>query len=542
MTRWRDPLCILLVGAVCSASYAFGLRLYSDDWFFVEPLMTSDDQSWSGLYRALAERPYVGVRPVQILWYVAFHKLAPGGVALVHLANHTVFAAATIVLYAAMRATPRTRRAAYYVAMLYACLPTFSVAKMWYANHQAVLALMLFAVTWWLLARAALAAGRERRAFAALAGAAAALGNLSYELFAATALALPLFVWWALGAGDRALAGDRAFLGATAAIFAGLAATTLLKLSYGYGTELPPGIDGPLDFARSAASMYLGAARTTFWTLGLYSPRAAAGIAAGPFMEAGALAAPIAGLAILAARERLARRDRGDGREAGPGFFALSGAAAFMLGYIPYLGNFLYSPKPWGEGNRGNIAAALGAALLIYAAFRWARGHRPAIARAALVLFCAVGVFLQVAVGRTWVRAAEDQDRMFARFAAVARGSLADRGTVLVYGTCPYYGAGPVFPYGWDLRARLAVERGYREIEVALVWPQLAVKTGGLAMPRDRWGAPFHPYGALHILDMAGGTVTRIGGPEDARRFFAAHPRGRSITCAFDFGIGNPLY
>jgi hypothetical protein len=30
---------------ICSAAYVAGLRLYSDDWFFVEPLMTGRDQS-----------------------------------------------------------------------------------------------------------------------------------------------------------------------------------------------------------------------------------------------------------------------------------------------------------------------------------------------------------------------------------------------------------------------------------------------------------------------------------------------------------------
>ena len=147
-----------------------GLRLYSDDWFFIEPLMLSRDQSWPGLYRALAETPFVGVRPVQILWYIAFHKLAPGQVAPVHLANHAVFAASSLVLYAALRATPATRRAAYYVAMLYVCLPTFSVAKMWYANHQAVLGLLLFVLTWLMTARIAQAGGRVRRQLVPAAG------------------------------------------------------------------------------------------------------------------------------------------------------------------------------------------------------------------------------------------------------------------------------------------------------------------------------------------------------------------------------------
>ena len=537
--RLRDPFCIALVGAICSAAYVMGLRLYSDDWFFIEPLMLSRDQSWPGLYRALAETPFVGVRPVQILWYIAFHKLAPGQVAPVHLANHAVFAASSLVLYAALRATPATRRAAYYVAMLYVCLPTFSVAKMWYANHQAVLGLLLFALTWLLTARIALTGSRVRWLLVPAAGIATAIGNLAYELFAVTALALPLFVWSALGIRGRALARDRAFLAATAAIGVGFAATTLFKLTYDYGVELPATLPA---FVRSATEMYATAAKTTFWTLGVYSPRAAVGILGGPYLQPGATLAPLAVLVVLVLREWLAGRTRAGGPEAGIAFVAASGLIAFVLGYVPYLANFLYSPKPWGEGNRGNIAAALGAALLIYAAFRWLCDRQPLLARTALIGFCTIGAFLQVAVGRTWVGAAAEQDRRFAQFERIARDELEDRGAALVYGTCPYFGAGPVFPYGWDLTARLRTESAFRHLRVDLVRPEMRIGADGLSTPRNRWGSKLFGYGALRIVDMGDGSMHAIGDAGDARRFFAARPLERAITCPADFGVGNPLY
>ncbi len=225
---WRDPACILLVSAICSAAYVFGLGFYSDDWWlFLEPLATSPDQSWRGLYRALGETPFVAVRPGQIVWYVAFHKLAPGNATAVHLASHAAFAISALLLYASLHAVSATRRAAYYVALLYTCLPTFSVAKMWYANHQATLGLLMFALTWFLATRVA---SDGKLWLLPLVGLTAALGNLCYELFSITALGLPLFVAWSLGLRGRRLARDRAFLGAIAAIAVGIAATTLFKL------------------------------------------------------------------------------------------------------------------------------------------------------------------------------------------------------------------------------------------------------------------------------------------------------------------------
>lgn len=540
--RWRDPLCVLFVSAVGSAAYVFGLGFYSDDWWlFLEPLAASSDQSWSGLYRALAETPFVAVRPGQILWYVAFHKLAPGNATLVHVANHAVFALSALLLYASLHAVPATRRAAYHVALLYACLPTFSAAKMWYANHQAVLGLLLFTLTWWLVTRLA----REGKPWLVpLVALTAALGNLCYELFAVTALALPLFVWWGLGHRSRQFARDRTFLATTVAIAAGFVATTLFKLQFDYGVELPASVPEAGQFVAQAASMYARAAETTFWTLGLYSPRTAAGVLASPYLQPGSLVAPLLVLLVASGREWLAGRTAqvsADG-EAGPAFFAVSGAAAFVLGYVPYLTNFMYSPKPWGEGNRGNIAAALGAALLIYALFRWASGKRPLLARFVLVIFCAIGVFLQVAIGKMWVRAADEQDRVIARFERIVPEELKGRGTLLLYGTCPYYGAGPVFAYRWDLQARLAVRHGYRNFEVALVRPQMTLGTDAITLPSGRWGTPAYRYGTLHIVDMVSGSVTAISGRRDAIRFFAAHPIEESFTCEFEFGIGNPLY
>jgi len=540
--RVRDPLCILLVSVICSAAYVAGLRYYSDDYLFLVPLARSADQSWAGLYRALAEIPYAAVRPGQILWYVAFWKLAPGQVTLVHLANHAVFAAAALVMYAALRAVTATRRAAYHVALLYVCLPTFSVAKMWYSNHQAVLSLLMFALTWLLLAWIAQSRAGSRWALLPAAAAAAGIGNLFYELFSVTTLLLPAFVWLGCGTKVRDLPRDRAFLAASAAIAAAFAATTLFKLTYHYGFELPATPSQTVHFIKRAVGLYLGAARNTFWTLGLYSPRVAWGVLQSPYLQAGTLYAPLLALIVIGAREwsaaRSARPHEGPERLV---FLAAAGMVAFGLGYVPYLTNFLYSPKPWGEGNRGNVASAVGAALLIYALFRWACTRWPRLARSALVLFCVIGAFLQVAIGKTWVRAAVEQDRVADEFVRIAQDKVGAGDTVLLYGSCPYYGAGPVFPYGWDLAGYLVAIPRYRDMTVGVLFADMHADARGVASPPGRWST-FYPYRSLYVVDLVGRTLEPIDGPAAAQRYFAAHPFARATTCRFDFGVGNPMY
>ena len=540
----RDAAFIVLVTAACCAPYVLGLGYYSDDWWaYREPLALAADRSWGGLYAAVAQLPMAAVRPGQILWYVAFEKLAPGNATIVHLANNLVFGLSALLLLAGLRAIPALRRAAYYLVLIYVCLPTFSVAKMWYANHQAILALFFFSAALVLETRLPASQGRRRAPQLLLLALAAAACNLMYELFAGALLALPLFVAAANGASGRALLRQPRVIGDTAAIAAGLAATTLFKLSHRYGFEVPGNPSELVRFAREAAAMYLGAAKTTFWTLGLYSPRAALGIARSRYLQPWSLAAPLAVVLLAGLRERVAAERAGTADAASPSgrLLVVSGAVAFALGYVPYLFNFLYSPKPWGEGNRGNIAAALGAALLFYAAFRWLYRQAPALGYASLFVFCATGAFLQAAIGGTWVRASTEQERVYLDVRGVLRAHLPATGTVLLYGTCPYFGAGPVFPYGRDLAAKLAIEDGYRALQIGIVRPGMQIEADGLANPPGAL-TPSYPYAALRVLDLRDGSLNPVDGAEEARRYFTDRPLDRSISCPFEFGIGNPLY
>ncbi|HSQ95926.1 MAG TPA: hypothetical protein VLM18_07545 [Croceibacterium sp.] len=539
----RDAIAIVLVCVACSSAYAWGLRYYSDDYLFLVPLRTADDQSWVGLYRAIAAMPFAAVRPGQILWYVALHKFAHDSATVSHIANHMVFALSAVLLQVFLRRIPATRVAAYYLTLLYVCLPTFSVAKMWYANHQAVISLAFFALTCWLVAIVATGPDRTRWRLVPLVALTAAAGNLFYELFAITELFVPLFVWCALRTPARAFPSDPGFVGTTVAIGIGFVVSTVLKLNYHYGFDLPADAQAVPAYAHRAAAMYYSAAKTTFWTLGFASARAALGFLHSSYLQPTSLIAPLLVLAIIVGRELLARLDKTnpaepEASEACAAFYWIAGIAAFVLGYVPYLTNFLYSPKPWGEGNRGNIAGALGAALLFYSAYRWMRRRTPVSAFALLAMFCFIGAFLQVAVGKMWVRAALMQDRVLARFDMASQG-VPDRASVLIYGSCPYYGAGPVFPYGWDIAGRERIATG-RRLTAAIVLPGMQLTEYGVATPQGRW-TQIYAYRNLWIVDLGELGHTELTDLSAARAYFLQHPLARSVTCRFDFGVGNYL-
>src|SRR4029078_1412633 len=97
------------------------VAVYTDGGAFVCLMRGSADQSVAGLYATLAGHANLAVRPVQILWLIAAHKLSPDAVWPLHLANHLAFAAAILLLHAGLRSIPSCRTAAFPVVLIYAC-------------------------------------------------------------------------------------------------------------------------------------------------------------------------------------------------------------------------------------------------------------------------------------------------------------------------------------------------------------------------------------------------------------------------------------
>jgi hypothetical protein len=532
---------ILAAIVVSSAVYVLRLGFYADDWAFAEMLQGSRDKSFAGLYAALASHPNLAVRPGQIVWYILLHYLSPDDPTPAHVANHAVFAVSAVLLYAGLRHLRPARGAAYYVTLLYVCLPTYAAAKFWYANHQATLSLFFFALAFVCVVRLRDAPARQRVALALAVFLACAASNLCYELFAFLLPCLPLFVWLISGAGWGALARDRWFVASTALALAAVAMTTAFKLSFHFGAAMPRSAG---EFALAAARLYLHAGHTGLWTLGLWLPRMAAGILFSSYTEAAAIAAAAGALGLLALREivagRAASRDARAPRVAGPLAYALAGVVAWGLGYVAYLPNFLYGNAPIGEQTRGNIAATIGLALLGYAAFRLVERRWPILARAAFAAFCAMGLLVQAAVGAMWARAVGEQDKLFAEIEPVAR-SLRPGDTLLIYGACPYVGAGPVYPYGWDLAGRLHVA-GVPQVNADIVRRLTQLRPDGLAMTINPVAQHVYRYRGLAVYDLDDGSLTRIDSSARAAEFFARHPLRQAVRCDYRIEIGEALY
>ena len=537
----RDAAVLLAVIVASSAFYVLGLGRYSDDWWFYRHMLGSADQSWGGLYDTLASVPWLAVRPGQIAWYATFQTLFPGDIAATHLANHAAFALGVLLLHAALRAMPAMRSAAYPVTLLYVAMPHFTASKFWYANHMATLSFTFFAAT--ALFAALLARGPRRRSFMALVAAIAvgsAASNLSYELFGFMLPLLPLAAWLANGQPLRDILHDGRFRAATLAAAIGFGATTLFKTAYGAAIHAPatPGEVG--YFVARTGWMYLRAGYADFWTLGLYSPRAAVAIAMGPYFEFVAVIAAALALASMAARAVAVRKAPVDDRQASWRILVAAGVIAFGLGYLPFLTNFWVDPYPWGEANRTNIGGALGVALAFCGLLRWVEGRSRVVAQSVLLVFCTIGIFLQVATARIWVHAAARQDQVVAATLAAA-GELRDGDTVLIYGLCPYVGPAAVLRSPDDTGPRLMIASG-TDVTGDLIQPDTrltpaAIRTNHYDRLKGRY-----PYRAVVIVDLPRRASARIEAFADAQRFFAAHPIRASSRCGYVQGRGAPFY
>jgi len=270
---------------------------------------------------------------------------------------------------------------------------------------------------------------------------------------------------------------------------------------------------------------------------------AAVRLAVGPGIDAGAAIAAAAVLAVLLARFRPWHlQPLAPARHLSPLAVAAIGAAVFLLGYAAFVPNLLYLPGAWGPNSRQNAAAALGGAMLAYAACLGLGQRWPRIARWSLVMLCVAGVFLQVSIGRLWVRAAGEQRRVVEQVRTVAP-RLAPRRVLLVYGLCPYLGVAPVFPYrGWDLTHALHLS-GLPRVEADILTPATELDPLGIVVPdAESHYRRRYRYGSFEVLDRSLGTVTPIDDAPAAQGYFAGRSLALPTGCRYSKGAGAALY
>lgn len=525
--RLADATFVALVTAASLAPYVTRLGFYGDDWDVLSLFTLSPDRSLGGLYRALAGESQMLMRPGQkllgALLYSAF-GLHPLGY---HAVNAALLVAAPVLLLLVLRELGLSRPTAVSVATVYAFLPHYSTARVWFASIQSPFSMTTYLLSLYAGLRSLRTTPPRARGWQALSLGLVLASTLAYEV------ALPLFVLNAVLFGhqsrqlrrsdESAARGPRLFIGATVALVLAVAAfkaATSTRLS-----------GGPSLFYLAFTAKQL--ARINLWVYGFAAPRSLF-IAIRHASPAALGGAVLLALAVWGYVLRISPGPAAEGVRPGL-WLRISGLgiAVFLLAHAVFLTtNVGFSAT--GANNRTAIAGAVGIALVAVAVAGRVAGLVPVPWRrrcfAGLIGAGSSGAALvNATLVSAWVTAyAREQavlDGIHRTFATLPSGT-----TVILDGVCRYVGPAIVFESSWDLQGALRIAYRDSTLHADVVSPDLRVEPDGLHTVVYGTDSRY-PYDRLVIFDARRGTRYQIPDASAARAYFARISPARSKGC-----------
>jgi hypothetical protein len=524
-----DAVVIATVVTLSALPYVGRLAFYSDDWAFLSLLKFRGDGSLVDAVAAqMAENPNLRLRPTQSVYQAALHqafRLEPLGY---HLANLVVLVAVALLVYAVLRKLGAIRTVAAAVALVYALLPNYATARMWFASFGYLLSMAAWLVSLY-GALAAVESGSAVRRWAWSVGSivALAVALFGYEVvlpLAVLNIAVP--EWRA----RRATAPPSAPAPTRFAMYAVTVAMIALAVVYKATTAVDAGI--PIEsLPFYVARLVTGGILIDFGTHGVALPHTAwwAASSAGPV---GVGVAAVIGTVVYLFLRRLAAGDLDAERAISWSRMILAGLVVYTLGYAI----FLFTPRivftGTGLGNRVATAATLGVAIVLVGIVAWIsdRGRRGGWATAfpAIVgAICCLGAVVCIGVSTFWVRSADVQAATLLGLGPVM-DRLSSGDVILLSGICPYEGPAPVFEAPWDLAGAVQVLSGDPTLRADVVTERTTVLPDGV-QTRIYDVVTTYPYGDdLRLHDISSGRDVVL---RDANVAAAEIARSPVATC-----------
>jgi hypothetical protein len=554
VARAADAALIALVSLGPALAYLPGLGFYSDDWTMVGQFAMTPDQSLYGLLASSYGSHYLS-RPVQGLYSALLYKAFGTQPLGYHVSGSLILAASAALVYVVLRRLGASRAAALAVGLVWAAMPNYTTARVWFAVGAAPLSLLLFLVAVLCDLQAWRAHGRGLVGWRLVALACLLASVMAYELV------LPL----ALGLAGLGLVappghgGPRQTWG-RAAWF--VLPTVILVLAVGAYKAERSGRLGAMAEEPARVQRILGnlfRPGTPDGVYGLNVPRAVhvnvvQHVLQAPWQawhlrdRAGRVLPVLAVALALLAATTLAAAGRDGPWRAGPWLgLAAAGAAVFALGYAVFLTNTAIQITATGVGNRTALVASIGVALIVVGLLgalvaalplgTWRSG----VFGAGVAAYLACGMVLVGAVASFWTDAVPRQEAVLQSLDR-ALPVLPRKATLLVGGICPYSGPAVVFESSWDLAFALRMRRGDPTVSADLVGASFKVYDDRLETSLYGEAYPW-PYGpATLMVDARTGRSAALAGPDAARAALVQFglpdrscPRGLE-------GVGVPVY
>jgi hypothetical protein len=560
----KDSAIIGLV-ALASAAYVGQLGFYSDDWSLLARFHLAANQSFWGFFDAVyTTMANVRMRPLQILYFTAMYdlfRLQPLGY---HLVNSGVIALTAVALHVLLRQAGVPRLVSVPVALVYTTSPLYSATRFWFvaAGHNLSILLYLASALAHLQVSGALPRG------AVLWGVAGSLLFVASVLTYEIALPLAIVNLWALlaatGPGIRARqAGRRRWttvctiaiflVGCFSAIAFKLGTTTRLRVS-----------ENPISYYKGIVHTavrwdytpdfygfnFKQALIDAFGGFGVGLPLLVNQIVR-EYPDVIASAAAVMTLVGTAAYLLVTRAHAVEEPASPLTWIGLlvCGGVVFVTGYAIFFMIPIVQFTLTGIGNRANVLAAIGAAMIMVAAVRLLtlqlrpRHVRPGAYALLIAFVCASGVLINTTLGRFWASSYRVQlaalSELRQQFPTLAPGT-----TVIVDGICPYLGPAIVFESSWDLDGALHIQYADPTLRADVVTPNMRIDADGLST--ELYGAldSRYPYGPQLLVYSFRTKDTHVIGDEAAAReyFQTFNPDMDSDCPPGKAGLGTRIF
>jgi hypothetical protein len=536
--RVRDVLFLALVSTLPAVFYVSSLGFYLDDYYELEVMSNSHDQSLWGLYTALLSGdPKSHLRPVEYFGLAVLYWLFGTDPLPYHIFLAALVPLCAVALYIVLRKLGQPRFLALGVPILFAAAPHYSSDRFWVVAYSPTASLTLYLISLYCGLRALEARGRSLIGWVTGAVASMLLSVFMYEI------ALPLFVLNAVFFWYRArrLGRDPTAAAAYASVLA-LTIATKVVLALWVGTETSYSIGGYQGgLAHHTAYVVSGAMKVNFSTYGVGLPYVLWWIVDSRFSWAVLGASALVGIMTFVYLTRGARELELAPQRAGlrwPAWRELvaAGVLVIALGYAQFVvtGEIYFTSV--GIDNRVNIVAALGVAVLaIGLLLRATTFVRPEWRRAAFSLSVAAlagaGVFVTNTIAGYWGSAYSRQKDVLGRL----EGALPQdpsHTTVLLDRICPEIGPGIIFLGHYDLAGALRTAYLDTSLKADVMTDDVTAGRSALVI-RTTWlgvtDARSYPYRQrLLIYDWRRAAMTRLPDAAAARTYLAETPR---ISC-----------
>jgi len=558
------------VGAIVFLSfvaYVGELGFYSDDWDLLAKMAGARDTSFAGIFSSI-DAPLVAMRPGQVAYFSLLFKafgLNPFGY---HVVNGIVLIALAIVCYMVLRGLGESRAVAVSIALVYSLSPNYSTDRFWFAAFAHTLSMVLYGVSLYATLRSLRAADRlAAGAWATASAAALALSALCFEVPLPFFLITAFVIWrapcrpvgeqrldalrWARGVN---LTSTLVTVGAMVAFKLATARrfdSSTLPFSEQVANILSRAFDMKPAVAGSYGLNVRHALEANFGEYGIRLPQTVATIAgdmATPallFLCGFVLVLVFAYLYVVAGGPAKSMLRPAFHRHESARLMVV-GITVFCLGYAIFLTNSNIQFTPTGIGNRANIGAALGVALVLVSIAHTMSGllpvrpwRTPAFCLLIAAL-CGSELLIDNAIAAHWVAAYRREGEILASIHKRIP-VLPPQSTVILAGTCPYDGPAIVFESNWDLAGALRLMYGDATLNADVATSHLEVDERGVttmiySVPKR------YEFGESVILyDYDSNAVTRLTDSPTARAHLIPPNGNRDCPPGYE-GLGSAAW